>query len=275
MKRWIWLLVLPLIAAANEAATDPESLLRQGDEAFLSDQPAKAATMYDRASLRTREPARAAFNLATSRYRQARDGTLTTLPEAEVNYRACLENDEYRARALYGLANCLLMRAESGSTLDRAMLKGAIDRYNQCLGDPGCDEELARDARYNRSRARLLLLQAPPPKNAEQPQGDEPKTNDRDDQQPKKQDKDKGDLVPAKDKSKDKGKAVEGPDKNGTDQPGAGAGLPPVQDDPEAVPLAKEDAERHLELAAKRILEESMHHRRSKGRPTGAGGKDW
>jgi tetratricopeptide (TPR) repeat protein len=177
MRRVPWLiLALPLVLAAKPTSyDDPETLLRQADAAYEAGRFDRAADLYDRAGVRTTEPARAAFNLATARYRQAKEGQLAALGEAEVNYRACLRPGcEFRARALYGLGNCLLIRAE-GATLDRATLRAAIDRYTECIAADD-DDGLKADARHNRMKARLLLLQAPPPADGredEPPQGDE------------------------------------------------------------------------------------------------------
>src|SRR5262249_32840992 len=149
---------------------DPEALLRQADAAYEAGQAEKAAELYEKAGLRTTWPSRAAFNVATARYKQAKEGNLAALGTAEVNYRACLKDgDEFRARALFGLGNCLLIRATAGATLDRVTLRSAMDRYAECVADPGCGAGLAEDARYNRAKARLLLLQAPPAAEGNEP----------------------------------------------------------------------------------------------------------
>jgi len=284
MKRWSWLLlILPMVLAAGPAAyDDPESLLRRADEAFEAKQFDRAAELYDRAGVRTTHPSLAAYNLATAKYKQAKEGNAAALGAAEVNYRSCLkQGDEFRARALLGLGNCLLMRATAGATLERATLRAAMDRYAECLADPGCDDDLRADARHNRARARLLLLQAPPPPEGgdEQPPGDDQK-DDKDD--PKDKDKGKdadgGQGEPAKtDKgAKGVGDAKEPKEvKEGDKAGGKSKLLPPVSDDRDAVPLAKEDAERHLEEAAERIRAEAAAYRRSKARPAPAGVKDW
>ena len=102
MRRLLGLLLaVPLVAATPAAREDVDSLLRRADAAYNAGDFERAAALYDRAGVRTTEPARAAYNLATARYRQAKDGQVAALGEAEVNYRACLRpGGAYRARAL-------------------------------------------------------------------------------------------------------------------------------------------------------------------------------
>lgn len=280
MKRWAYLLLMiPLILAARGTATNSDLLLRQADAAYRAGDPARAAELYDRAGVRTPEPARATFNLATARYRQAREGRLAALAEAEVNYRACLGHERYRAASLFGLGNCLLLRAETGASLDRAVLLAALDRYAECLADPGCDSDLAASTRYNRARVRLLLLQTPPAEPpGEDPPGDEPDEK-KDEPQPKQRedgDPQSGKTDPAPGGSDEGGKETPTDQpKDGADRPGKSLTLTPPPDDEQAAPIARDEAESHLEQAAQRILNELARHRRSKVRPPAAGGKDW
>ncbi len=64
--------------------------------------------------------------------------------------------------------------------MDRATLRAAMDRYAECLADANCTDELRAQARHNRAKARLLLLQTPPaPEEGSEPPGDE-KKDDKD-----------------------------------------------------------------------------------------------
>jgi hypothetical protein len=287
VRPWLALLLLvALVAAAPRVRlTDPEALLRAGDDAFRGNDPAGAADLYDRAGVRTIEPARAAFNLATAKYRLARDGRLDALGDAEVAYRCCLEKgDPYRARALLGLGNCLLLRAASGTTLDRGTLRAAIDRYSGCLADPGCTPDLAADARHNRVRARLLLLQAPPP-----PPGTSPEDGNSDDQKQPDNDPDmrdnsadeggnepgKGTPRPAQGSPGGNGPERNGARTDGTTGPGQVGKLPPVQDDGTSAPISARDAAEHVEQAARKILDDLASYRRGKARPAAPGVRDW
>jgi hypothetical protein len=102
------------------------------------------------------------------------EGPSPELLEAEQWYRCCLEpSDPRRPRALCGLGNCLLHKAGGR---DEASLRAALTCYDQCLQSAGDDTELASDARYNREKARLLLLQFPPPANNSP--GDRPPSDD-------------------------------------------------------------------------------------------------
>ena len=283
--RWpLLLLVVPLAAAAPRMSTTaPEDLLRAADDAYRANDLTRAAELYDRAGIRTIEPSRAAFNLATAKYLLARDGKLEALGDAEVGYRCCLEKgDPYRARALFGLGNCLLVRA-TGGKLDRATLRAAIDRFSACLADPSCEPALAADARHNRARTRLLLLQAPPP-----PPGTSDESGNEDD--PKQPDDQSDPPSNPNDGGGEPGtgtpKATQGsPSAHGTDQAGAqtegatGAGqvgkLPPVKDDDSAAPLSARDAAEHIERAERKIIEDLAAYRRGKSRPTTPGVRDW
>jgi hypothetical protein len=288
LSRWSWLfLLVPLLAAAPEArpphgTSGPEALLRAGDAAFRANDLDKAAEMYDRAGVRTIEPSRAAFNLATATYRLARGGKVEALADAEVGYGSCLEKgDPYRARALFGLGNCLLLRASSGATLDRAALRAAIDRFSACLADPGCEAALAADARHNRARARLLLLQAPPPPGTsdEGDSDDQKKPDDKDDQPPSDEENgtEPGPGSPQRSPGTAPGSGAEqtGDRQEGTTGPGQGGKPPPVSDDPGAAPLSERDAAEHIARAAREILKEARAYRRGKARQAAPGVRDW
>jgi hypothetical protein len=161
-------------------------------------------------------------------------------------------------------------------------LRAAIDRYSECLATPGRDEKLAGDAQYNRARARLLLLQAPAPQNGAEQGQDEPKKDDE--EEPKKDDKTQQQKAEApKDgdqkasKADGKEQAKEGPEgKKGDEHAGKGRPLvTPPSESPEAPPLAREDAERQLAEAVRRIREESAAFRRSQAKPPRPGVTDW
>jgi hypothetical protein len=272
-----------LLAAAPPA--DPNAALRAGDDAFARGDYAAAVTFYGQAEARTTEPGLVAYDLAAAKYRLAlatdeNGDRARLLQEAERHYRCCVEpGDPRRARALYGLGNCLLLQAEGR---DAAGVRAAVAAYDDCLAEPDLDAGLAADARHNRERARLLAQQlTPPTKPQDQPsQGDDQKPPD-----PKKPpDKPERNPTPQpgtdKVKPDDKGKpaqAEQGDKPIETDAPpppGEG-NLPPVPDRTDAPPLSREDAAAHLEQAAKRIVEEARAHRRAGVRPPPAGVKDW
>jgi hypothetical protein len=272
------LLVPLLLGARSKSVPDVEELLRKGNAAFERGAYAEAAALYEKAGDRATEPGLTAFNLATAKYHLARDGNAQALADAELAYRCCLEpGDPRRARALFGLGNCLLLRA-AGTSLDRVALRSAIDRFGECLRDRNCDPQLDADARHNRLRARLLLLQAPPPAdNSVDDPGSDDNRNDPPDSEKDRQDRtmgpgdDRGDsprsLAPG---------TAEGPAgaTEGSSAPGSGT-LPPVPDRSEPAPLAERAALEHLEMATRRILEESREHRRGRARPASSGMRDW
>jgi tetratricopeptide (TPR) repeat protein len=283
LRRWLPLCLLAPLLLGAKAATelDIEALIRAGNADFERGDMAEAARFYDRASERTTEPRLVAFNLGTAKYHLARTGAPEALADAEQAYRCCLEKgDPRRARALFGLGNCMLLRA-AGASLDSLALRSAIDRYSECLADPSCDSELAADARYNRQRARLLLLQAPPPPDSSSEEGEsgdkpddlaEPPKDPEGSQQggTSEEGGDKG----AKPTAARGGDEQPGGDKEGSNAPGQGT-LPPLHDGGDARPIARNDAEEHLKKATERIIEEARQYRRSRARPAASGVRDW
>jgi tetratricopeptide (TPR) repeat protein len=269
---------LALLGAAP--AADPEALLREGNEAFARGDFARAAALYEKAEVRATDPSLVAFNLAAAKYRLAEaDGSPQALLEAEQAYRCCVEpGAPRRAEALYGLGNCLLLKAGDH---DGAALKAAIACYDRCLREAGPDEALADDVRYNRARARLalqqLLAQSGRPKD-ERPSSDD-ENPERPDRSPL-QNPD-GDLGPDGQRGTQAGPAMvkpgpgQGPVQTDDRPPGGQGTLPPVPDRAEPAPLSPQDAAAHLELANRRILEERQAHRRGNLRPPAPAVRDW
>jgi tetratricopeptide (TPR) repeat protein len=279
-RRWLSVLLLvPLLLAAQTTdVPDVLALLRTGNAAFERGAYAEAGALFERAGERTTEPGLAAFNLATAKYNLAKDGNSQALADAEQAYRCCLEQGEVRrARALFGLGNCQMLRA-AGSSLDRSAIRWAIDRFGECLRDPTCDAELAADARHNRLRARLLLLQAPPsPDGSDDDSGKEESKDDspRDGKQASPRYTDGPEGKGEKSATPGKGGAEkELTDHQGLPAPGRGT-LPPVPDRPDATPLSANEAVEHLEIATRLILEESRQHRRARARQPASGVRDW
>ena len=271
-------LALSLLGAA--AAPDSEALLREGNAAFARGDFARAAALFERAEVRATDPGLVAFNLAAAKYRLAEsDGSPQALLEAEQAYRCCVApGNPRRAAALYGLGNCLLLKA---GDRDAATLKAAIECYDRCLREAGPDEALAADVRYNRERARLalqqLLAQSGRPKE-DRPSGEDDNP-ERPDRQP--QQNPNGDLGPDGQGGTQAGPAMvkPGPGQNpvqSDERPPGGQGtLPPVPDRADPAPLSPQDAAAHLELATRRILEERQAHRRGNLRPPAPTVRDW
>jgi hypothetical protein len=284
----------PLVAAAAVAALfllaagpahDAETLLRQGHAAFEGGKNAAAADLFARALDRTPDPAPAAFALAAAKCRLAADGPpadrRNAAAEAERLFRSFVDAPgPRRAAALYGVANCLLLRFELGDAT--ASPADALACYRLALADGGLSDGLADDARHNLARARLLALQyVPPPRQGpDQPkdEGDRKPETKRDDQ--KKDEKmqpggegDGGkpgtrlDVRPAPGDRKDATPTDEGPP--------PGAGLPAIPDTAEATPLSAQDAAEHLKNAARRVEEERQAHRLGKARTATPGVRDW
>ena len=271
-------LALALVGAAP--GPDPEVLLREGNEAFARGDFARAAALYEKAEVRATDPGLVAFNLAAAKYRLAEaDGSPQALLEAEQAYRCCIEPGAPRlAAALYGLGNCLLLKA---GDRDAATLKAAIECYDRCLREANPDEALADDVRYNRERARLalqqLLAQSGRPKE-DRPNGEDDHNPERPDRAPLQNPN--GDLGPDG-QGGQAGPAMvkpgpgQGPVPSDERPPGGQGTLPPVPDRADPAPLSPQDAAAHLEQANRRILEERQTYRRGNVRPPAPAVRDW
>lgn len=272
-------LLLPvLIAAALPSRRDGERL-RAAGAAAVAGEVARAIALYEQAQRDTTDPGLVTYNLATLHQAQARAGSSAALAAAEAGYRCLLgPHEPRRARALYGLGNCLLLRGTTGQ-LDAPALRAAIDRYTECLRDPGCDAALADDARHNRERARLVLAQAPPPAaesgdpadgGDDRPKDQPPPTGTGGPKQPS---PGGTEAVPDADGKTGPGQEKDG---SGSTRPAAGKGtLAPVPSSPAAPPLSAREAGEHVERAAERILEDNRAHRRSRARGAVPGVRDW
>jgi tetratricopeptide (TPR) repeat protein len=263
---------------------DPKKLLQEGHSALARGDYEGAAALYERAELHSTNPAEVAFYLAGAKYHLAvkSTGVSSELLEAEQLYRCCLEStDRHRPRALCGLGNCLLRKAGED---DAASLRAALACYDLCLQCADGDEALASDARYNREKARLLLLQFQPPPNAssgDKPPGDEinPQPSRPDRRQPMPHPVGdsgaEGDADPRALPVGAKPDDGAAPSKsNDPPQPGKG-NLPPIPDRVEVPPLSPHDAAEHLQLAAQKVLHAREIHQRRGERPAASGVKDW
>jgi hypothetical protein len=260
-----------------------EQLLQEGHQAAVRGDYEKAAALYEQAEVYSTDPAEAAFYLAGAKYHLAMkiEGRSPELLEAEQWYRCCLESsDRRRPRALCGLGNCLLHKAGAH---DETSVRAALTCYDQCLQSTGDDTALASDARYNREKARLLLLQFPPPANNSP--GDRPPSDDMNPYPPR-FDNRHALPMPAGDQDEDTEtdpnvspggtKPDEGTSATKNKEPPPGKGnLPPIPDEVEAPPLSPHEAGEHLQLAARKVMLERQIHRRRSEEPSAASVKDW
>jgi hypothetical protein len=272
------LFVLALLALAPAYPTeDIDDLVRASNAAFHDGDLAQASALLEQAQRLAPDPRLVAFNLATIRYHQARAGQMAALAEAEVLYRCCIEpGDVRRAEALLGLGTCLLTRGSSGH-LDALALRAAIDRFTLCRREPGCPPDVARAASWNEGRARLLLLQAPPPAgpSSEDPPADEKDPDGQTPSRAKLPADGSGEVGPdqtAKGDDKAKSRPTEEPAKRS--KPGKGS-LTPLADQGEAPPIAESDAGAHLDDAVERISTDWLRHKRRRSRAVSPGGRDW
>ena len=279
------LLVILLIGLTLSKAPTPEQLLQAGHLAMARGDYDRAAALYEQAELQSTDPAEVAYYLAGAKYHLAAkvEGLSPELLEAEKLYRCCLDpSDPHRPDALCALGNCLLHKAGSS---DEDSLRAAIASYDLCLQCAGDDGALAAAARHNREKARLLLLQIVPlprdsasdrpPSDALPPHLPRPDDYRRATALPAGADRNEGNAdsqsAPGdakQDQGKDASKSNEPP------QPGKG-NLPPIPDEVDVPPLSSQLAGEHLELAAKKVLQERrIHHRRDED-AAAKGVKDW
>jgi tetratricopeptide (TPR) repeat protein len=278
------LLVVLLLGLKLAKQPGPEHLLQEGQQAEARGDYETAAALYEQAEASSTDPAEAAFFLAGAKYHLAMktEGVSPELLEAEQWYRCCLEfSNPRRPRALCGLGNCLLHKA---GTRDEASLRAALACYDQCLQCAGDDATLAADARYNREKARLLLLQFPPPTN--NPPGDRPPSDDMNAQPPRPENRQamqmpagdpgsEGDTDPNVSPGSAKPDEGTSASKSKEPPPPGKGNLPPIPDEVEAPPLSPHEAGEHVQLAAKKVMQErQIHHRRGEA-PSAAGVKDW
>jgi hypothetical protein len=267
----------------KEPSTD--QLLQAGHEALARGDYETAAALYEQAELHSTDPTEVAYYLAGTKYHLAVriEGLSPELLEAEKLYRCCLDSSNpHRPEALCGLGNCLLHKA--GST-DEDSLRAAIASYDLCLQCAGDDGALATAARYNREKARLLLLQILP--QSRDSANDRPPSDDLPPHLQRPEDYRRAQALPvgadgsegnadgqsaAGDAKQDQGK--EAAKNNEPPQPGRG-NLPPIPDEVNVAPLSSQVAGEHLELAAKKVLQERQIHHRRDEEAVPKGVKDW
>lgn len=278
------LLALLLLGLKLWGDPSPEKMLQEGHRALERRDYQSAVTFFQQAEQRSTNPAEVAFYLAESKYRLAAkgEGLSLELLEAEQLYRCCLDpSDPHRPYALCGLGNCLLHKAGPS---DEGSLRSALACYDLCLNCSGKDKGLAAAARYNREKARLLLLQFLPLPDST---GDRPPSDDFLPHQPRPHDYRQAWQLPPGAEGGDAGtdpssvpgeaKQDQGNDaakNNDPTQPGKG-NLPPIPDEIDVPPLAAQLAGEHLERAAKKVLQERQSHHRRDEDASAKGVMDW
>jgi tetratricopeptide (TPR) repeat protein len=271
-----------LLGAAT--ISDPQTLLKRGDEAVARGDYDTAVELYKQAEMRTTEPGEVAFRLAVAKYHLAASPDSSELAEAEELFRCCLaRDDKNRAAALFGLGNCLLQKAK-GRNLD--MVRSAIEAYELSSREGAITEPLSADIKYNLERAKLLALQlsappaskdpnTPPPGNEDNPKNPPPEMEHAKDP-PGTQENSGTSKTNKNGKPKPvKPEAGQNPIQT-EEQPAPGVGsLQPILDVSEPTPVPPKEAVSHLELATQRVLQEREAYRRQKVRPNVSGVRDW
>jgi tetratricopeptide (TPR) repeat protein len=272
MMRTCLLLALPLLVAG----TPSEDAIRRGNAAYGRGDFEGAAAAYAEAEIRITDPGLAAFNKAAALYQNGRHR------EAERAYRGCLEDAAgvRRTYALYGLGTALV---QQGRERGADVLRDAVHSYELCLRQPDIGAELADDVRHNIELAKLMIALIPP-KSSDRPDS---RPEDKEDQ-PKppperRQTPDVGMEPLGQGKADSRGdkqrvRRDQGKDAQKIDEgaPGASRELPPVPDQEDLAPMAREDAQEHLKRAALRILSEQRAHQSQRRlRGSNENGLDW
>lgn len=284
MRKAVLLLAGIIALTAADPHVGASATVRSAHHAYQAGDLAKAAALYERALEESSDPRQLAFDLASIKYRLAlQTGNLELILEAEQYYRCYLGSDDpRRAAACYGIGNCLLARA-AGKDLEA--LRHAVAAYNLCLAETAVSAALAEDARHNRERAKLLLLQAQALAAADQ-QSDQQPSNDTKPRPPEPNNSSKQvDTNPQEnpltrprsvgEAETAKGESAKDAAKTDEFAPGKGA-LPPLPDESEPTPLSARSASAYLDQAAARIKAERARALRSRAaRPPAAGVRDW
>jgi hypothetical protein len=279
------LLLVVVLTLAAAPVTDTEALLREGNAAFRRGDYATAADAYERAGLRTTEPALVAFNLAATKYRAAlesAEGRAKHLDEAEQYFRCCLRKDDpRRGRALQFLGACLLQEALDG---DDARVEEAVLRLEECLREPGLDAEAMDDAQHNLALARLVLAQMPPPTPEKSRSPDKPAADETQPTRPQPRDRrptvdrtlsPNGDPTRGRPDQRTKtGDLKAEMARTGTDTRDSRAGRENTERGPDGQPIDPADVG-HLKDAFERIMDEQQAHKRRKAPSPAPGVKDW
>ena len=280
LRQTLTLLLIVTLTIAAAPATDTAALLRDGNSAFRRGDYARAAELYERAGMRTTEPALVAFDLAVTKYRlalESADSRAKHLEEAAQYFRCCLApNDPRRGRALHYLGACLLQQALDG---DDSRVSEAVALLEACLRAPGLDEASADDARHNLALARLVSAQTPPASSTTQPQ--DPQTGDEKSTKPQPKERRRpgernvepgGDPTTGQTDPRTKSTEV----KTDVNRPGneTKAGREQITHGPDAPTIDPSDA-RYLLDAFERINAERQAYKRKKALPPAPGVKDW
>jgi hypothetical protein len=276
--RTLFFLMLPSLSGFWSAllpAPSPLDQVRRGNAAYERGDYEAAAAAYAEAETRIADPGLAAYNKAAALYQKS------VYRDAELLYRCCLEDasGSRRTHALYGIGNALVQQShERGADV----LRAAIRAFEDCLKQPGIDPALADDARHNLELVKLLLLRAQSRSSDQTPN----KPDDPEQERPKppepRQSPDLGpeQFGPGKSDARSERKRVrqdQAKDATKSDEGSPGAGtLPPVPDQEDLAPMAREDAEEHLQRAAARILSERRaYQQQRRARPLNGSGLDW
>jgi tetratricopeptide (TPR) repeat protein len=281
-----WLLAPVLAALALAAAPPPsvETLLHDGDAAFARGEYTQAAALYEQAELHSTDPGRVAFRLAGVKYRLAEasdSDRLRLLHEAETLYRcAAAPGEPDRGQALYGLACCLLEKAESRK---REAALEAIRKLEECLAATDTPPELAERARHNLERARLLAWQVRP---SASPEPKEPPDSGSQNPRPRPPEpmgdpnmgttqSGAGQVQPKAGTTAmktDPRMKPEGTSNQGAPDEGK---IPPIPDHGPLQPLPREEALKRLSEAHRRVLEEQQAFRQRTARGVAPNVPDW
>lgn len=205
------------------------------------------------------------------------------LRDAVERFQCCLEpEDPHYPLALFWLGTCTLKQPGSRNLAD---LQKASGYFQQVLDCPESQPHLRTSALENLEYIRLRLGQiTPPPAAEEKPPGDKKDPLEEEENRPSKNNSPRG--INDKTMPGEEGFSSQGREKNrepretqpraSSAPPAPGEGKPtPLEDRAELQPMTVQEAQKQLEKATLRILEEENHHRNQKKRPQQQGVRDW
>ena len=271
IRTWL-LLAAALLGISAAHLPDVESLIRQGNDAFVRQEYDAALKFYEQAEDLAQDPGLVSFNKAAAYYR------LEKYKEAIDCYRRCLEDDHAssarRARAHFDLGNALMKHADNQPSL----FADAAQAYRACLRQPDLPGDLRTDARHNLELAQMLWLKAKAeqkiPENRDNENKPKVMPSEKDTLQAKDARNADSAYKPTDSAHGSKSKEI-GETKGGQKSKDAGLGsITYLPDGDLIVPLAPGDTLATLAEHARRIVEERQRQRNPAG-PATLTTKDW
>jgi Ca-activated chloride channel family protein len=240
-----------VVALVLVSATPPADWLRRGNEALDRGRIEDALTDFSLAAQTTTDPGLAAFNEGVALFR------LSRFRESELAFRRCLSDAKggRRVRALYNLGCCLTEESHGRIT---GSLASAVASFAEGLKELHDGDPLGDDLRHNLGLTKRLLAAARHAHTNESPEPPDqtpPVSAGRDEgsERPGRESAPMATGLDGRPMAKNDGRMPNPTDKQA--RPGKGK-LPPLPDEDALTPMTPDDAQAHLDKAARRIAAE-------------------